>query len=377
MIIFIRDNECFEPRVQNYLHYFEENSIEYHVLGWNRNGTAKPNKKITFFQRRAEYGKRIANIPNKIAWMLFVVKEIWKYRKECCSIHACDIDAVLPALLMGRIFHKLVVFDIFDWISSLTGKGIVYKVVDLLQNYAYEHSDAVILCEEERKEQARSKNRKVLVLPNIPDGSVECDIETMARIDEKHGKYNLTISYVGVFDRDRGLENLLKSVSRNQKVLLNIGGFGILDELVQDYAGKYKNIQYWGRVDYDAGQAIMKNSDLMAAMYYLTSPLHKFAAPNKYYESLFLAVPIITTQNTLVGSKVKKYDTGFVLDETEEAIENLIKRIDLKEEIEIKKNNCENTWKKIYSSYYKSFMETEYLTLMLRNKGEIAEGKDG
>ena len=74
---------------------------------------------------------------------------------------------------------------------------------------------------------------------------------------------------------------------------------------------------------------------------------------------------------------MKKYDTGFVLDETEEAIENLIKKIDLKEEIEIKRNNCENTWKKIYSSYYKDFMETEYLTLMLRNKGEIAEEKDG
>ena len=377
MIIFIRDNECFEPRVQNYLHYFEENSIEYHVLGWNRNGTAKSNEKITFFQRRAEYGKRIANIPNKIAWMFFVTKEIWKYRKECCSIHACDIDAVLPALLMGKILHKLVVFDIFDWISSLTGKGIIYKGVDFLQNYAYEHSDAVILCEEERKEQARSKNRKVLVLPNIPDGSVECDIETIARIDEKRAKYNFTISYVGVFDRDRGLENLLKSVARNQKVLLNIGGFGVLDKLVQDYARKYKNIQYWGRVDYGAGQAIMKNSDLMVAMYYLTSPLHKFAAPNKYYESLFLTVPMITTQNTLVGSKVEKYDTGFVLDETEEAIENLIKKIDLKEEIEIKRNNCENTWKKIYSSYYKDFMETEYLTLMLRNKGEIAEEKDG
>ena len=169
----------------------------------------------------------------------------------------------------------------------------------------------------------------------------------------------------------------MKSVARNQKVLLNIGGFGVLDKLVQDYARKYKNIQYWGRVDYGEGQAIMKNSDLMVAMYYLTSPLHKFAAPNKYYESLFLTVPMITTQNTLVGSKVKKYDTGFVLDETEEAIENLIKKIDLKEEIEIKRNNCENTWKKIYSSYYKDFMETEYLTLMLRNKGEIAEEKDG
>ena len=369
MIIFIRDNECFEPRVQNYLHYFDERSIDYHVLAWNRNGTAKPNEKITFFQRRAEYGKRIANIPNKIAWMFFVVKEIWKYRKECYSIHACDIDAVLPALLIGKMLHKLVVFDIFDWISSLTGKGIVYKAVEFLQNCAYAHSDAVILCEEERKEQAKSQNSRVLVLPNIPDGKTEFDRETLKITSEKRKAYDLTISYVGVFDRDRGLENLLACVSRNPNVLLNIAGFGVLDEQVRSYAQKYKNIHYWGRVEYAVGQAIMKNSDIMAAMYHLTSPLHKYAAPNKYYESLLLGVPMIITQNTLVGSKVKKYDTGFVLDETEDSLEKLIKNPDLIEEVKLKRDSCRRAWNEVYALYYEDFMETEYLRLMVK-KGD-------
>lgn len=365
MIIFIRDNECFEPRVQNYLHYFDEHSIDYHVLAWNRNGTAKPNEKITFFQRRAEYGKRIANIPNKIAWMFFVVKEIWKYRKKCYSIHACDIDAVLPALLIGKILHKVVVFDIFDWISSLTGKGVVYKIVEYLQNFAYAHSDAVILCEEERKVQAKTQNDRVFVLPNIPDGKTEFDRETLEIIDEERKLYDLTISYVGVFDRDRGLENLLACVSRNNNMLLNIAGFGVLDEQVRSYAKKHKNIHYWARVEYAVGQAIMKNSDIIAAMYHLTSPLHKFAAPNKYYESLLLGIPMITTQNTLVGSKVEKYDTGFVLDETEESLEKLIKNPDLIKEVKVKRDNCRNTWNEVYSSYYKDFMETDYLKLML------------
>ena len=367
MIIFIRDNECFEPRVQNYLHYFDERSIDYHVLAWNRNGTAKPNEKITFFQRRAEYGKRIANIPNKIAWMFFVIKEIWKYRKECYSIHACDIDAVLPALLIGKILHKVVVFDIFDWISSLTGKGMVYKVVEFLQNYAYSHSDAVILCEEERKKQAKSENSRVLVLPNIPDGKTEFDKDTLRITDEMRKAYELTISYVGVFDRDRGLENLLSCVSRNPNVLLNIAGFGVLDEQVRGYSQKYKNIHYWGRVEYAVGQAIMKNSDVMAAMYHLTSPLHKFAAPNKYYESLLLGVPMITTQKTLVGSKVKRYNTGFVLDETEESLERLITSPVLQEKIEMKRSNCRKAWNEVYVSYYENFMERDYLNLMLLN----------
>ena len=75
MIFFIRDNECFEPRVQNYLNYFDRNDVKYHVIAWNRNGKAKLDKNITFFQKSAEYGKRIKNIPNKLAWMFFCCED--------------------------------------------------------------------------------------------------------------------------------------------------------------------------------------------------------------------------------------------------------------------------------------------------------------
>lgn len=369
MVVFIRDNECFEPRVKNYLRFLEKNNVEYHVIAWNRSGTAEINENITYFQRRAEYGKRIANIPNKLFWMCFVVKEIFKHRKKCQAIHACDVDAVIPALLIGKLLRKKVIFDIFDWISSINEKGIVYKLVDWLQNIAYKHSDAVIVCEDERKTQARSKNKrnKVLVLPNIPNVG-ELDNVTRDQIRDFRSAYSYTLSYVGVFDRDRGLEHLLESVSKCPDVILNIAGFGVLDELVTEYSNDYSNICYWGRVDYSVGQSIMKESDLIIAMYYLTNPVHKLAAPNKYYESLALGVPMVTTANTLVGSKVAKYDTGFVLDETADALSALLLDEKLKELIKIKKNNCSETWKNVYCKYHDEFMHNEYMELLESGK---------
>ena len=364
MVLFIRDNECFEPRVKNYFRYFDENGVDYHVLAWNRNGTAHEEKHVTFFERRAEYGKRIANIPNKILWMLFVIKEIIKKRKECSAIHACDIDAVIPALLIGKILHKKIIFDIFDWISSLTGKGLVYKIVEFLQNYAYKHSDYVILCEEERKAQAKTKNKEVHILPNIPDVTTKYDRKTLDITQKDLEQYDLVISYVGVFDKDRGLENLVECVSECPNVKLNIAGFGVLDDLINEYAKKYLNISCWGRVEYSVGQSILKNSDLLAAMYHLTSPLHKFAAPNKYYESLVLEVPMITTENTLVGSKVTRYNTGFVLDESKNSLKNLLTNEELKQEILVKKENCRKVWSNIYSTYYDQFMKTEYMQMI-------------
>lgn len=361
MILLIRDNECFEPRVKNYLRYFESHNIPYHVIAWNRNGTAQPDEHITFYQRRAEYGKRLANIPNKLGWMHFAMKEIYRHRNECSAIHACDIDGILPALVVGKPLKKKVIFDIFDWISSLTGRGVVYKLVELLQNFCYRHSDAVILCEEERKAQAKADNDIIFIVPNIPDGKTAFDPEALAKTAADLAQYDHVVSYVGVFDRDRGLENLLEAVSQCPNVKLNIAGFGVLDELIRGYADRFPNIAYWGRVEYAVGQAIQKNSSMISAMYYLTSPLHKYAAPNKYYESLVLGVPMITTENTLVGSKVTKFDTGFVLNESAKSLLALLRQDDLNEQIRKKKKNCASIWESVYKFYYEDYMKNKYM----------------
>lgn len=366
MILLIRDNECFEPRVRNYLRYFEELGIEYKVIAWNRNGTAKPNDRIIFYERRAEYGKRTANISKKLGWMFFVFKQIYINRKKCEVIHACDIDGILPAIFVGKLFRKFVIFDIFDWLVSDTGKGIIYKVIDCLQNYCYKHSDAVILCEEERKDQARTKSKNILIIPNIPNTDVEFDTDTLELTAKDIEKYRCVLSYVGVFDRDRGLENLLSAVSKNPDVKLNIAGFGVLGECVEQYAQRYENIQYWGRVEYSVGQAIQKNSSAIVAMYYLTNPVHKYAAPNKYYESLSLGVPMITTENTLVGSKVEKYDTGFVLDESKASLAKLLSGRDLQEKTDLKKKNCSHVWETVYKDYYETYMTERYMKLIKR-----------
>lgn len=367
MILLIRDNECFEPRVRNYIRYFQSHNIPYHVIAWNRNGTAQPEENITFYQRRAEYGKRIANIPNKLGWMFFAMKQIYRHRKEYTAIHACDIDAILPALVMGKPLRKQVIFDIFDWISSLTGKGMVYKFVEFLQNFCYKHSDAVILCEEERKAQAKAKNDTIFIVPNIPDGNTAFDPDTLKKTEEDLAQYDYVVSYVGVFDRDRGLENLLEAVSQCPNVKLNIAGFGVLDEMIREYAQRCPNIAYWGRVEYAVGQAIQKNSSMISAMYHLTSPLHKFAAPNKYYESLVLGVPMITTENTLVGSKVAKYDTGFILDENRESLLTLLRKPNLHEQISLRKVHCAETWETVYKDYYENYMHDRYMKLIREN----------
>lgn len=298
---------------------------------------------------------------------MYVAKEAFLRREDYEVIHACDMDAALPALIMAKVLGKRIIFDVFDWMSSDSEKGFVFRIVEWLQNLCYKYSDAVILCEEERKAQAREKNNTILVIPNIPQNQNKLDFETLISVEKDKDKFDLVICYVGVFDRDRGIENLLRAVAKIPHIKLNIAGFGFLEDVVQQYSTQYKNISYWGRVEYSVGQAIQKNADLIAAMYHLSNPVHKFAAPNKYYESLALGVPIVTTDNTLVGDKTLKYDTGFVIDESLESLLALLEQKKLKEQIKKKQSNCVNTWNSIYKDYYDKYLTTQYMRIIKKD----------
>jgi len=361
MILLIRSTDCFEPRVRNYLHYFDDHSIPYHVIAWDRRGTAQPDPHFTFYRRRAGYGKRIANIPGKLGWMFFIAKQIIRHRKDYRVIHGCDIDCILPALTVGKLLKKKAIYDIFDWVASRTGSGGIYRIIDWLQNLCYKHADAVILCEEGRKAQIKSHNDTVFIVPNTPNGDPPLDQTTLDITAQDLKEYDRVISYVGVFDRDRGIEDLLSAVSKCHNVKLNIAGFGLLEELVRKQADTFPNIHYWGRVEYAVGQAIIRNSHLLIATYHLTNPVHKFAAPNKYYESLAHGVPMVTTENTLVSTKVAEHNTGFVLDETEASLLTLLQQPDLEAQIAPKRVNCSRLWRERYRAYYEDYMSNQYM----------------
>lgn len=363
MVVFIRDNECFEPRLNNYLNYLNKKNIEYRIIAWNRNGMASKKDNISFFEKRAEYGTMYKNIPNKIMWMFFVFKELFKLKNKYDVIHACDIDAALPAFFANIFLNKKLIFDVFDWMSVEANNNIIYKIIDKFQNYVYKKADAIILCEEERKEQATATNKNIYTLPNIPTYKQIDFFDPEIDINKFHQKYKLVISYVGVFDECRGLENLLDAISERNDILLNIAGFGTIEKTIKSYSEKFDNIVFYGRVDYEKGQSIIKNSDLMYAMYFLSNPVHKYAAPNKFYESLICEIPLITTKDTLVGNKVNNIGTGYVIDEELKSLKELLNNISTDSLIN-KKYNCRNAWKNIYSSYFETFMETKYLKMI-------------
>jgi len=85
----------------------------------------------------------------------------------------------------------------------------------------------------------------------------------------------------------------LEVVSTRENLLLYIAGVGTLQPLVEKYSSQCDRIVYYGILPYQDGLKVMAKSDIIIGMYYKNIENHRYAAPNKFYESLFEAKPLL------------------------------------------------------------------------------------
>lgn len=350
-----------DPRVEKYVDFYKSDNIAYTLIGWNRSlaQVSKPN--TIYFNCAAEFGAGMTNVSKLIKFNMFLFSTLRKQRKNYDVIHACDFDTVLPALLVKFFWRKKVVFDVFDWYtdSRSVGNKFILRMVKFMERLSLRKSDYVIICDEEREEQLpiKIKAEKLKVLPNIPT------FTTQPKPSNQYKKGPITLSYVGIFGTGRGLENLLKAVSTRSNIQLNIGGFGELQTLLEQYATNYENITYYGKMDYQNSLELMNESDIICAMYYKVNRNHIFAAPNKYFEGLFLNRPILTTEGTSIGKKTEKYKTGYVIGESVEDIVDFLNNLDI-EQVKYIQKNTSNLWNTKYKTYVGDFMRNQYKTIL-------------
>lgn len=318
-----------DSRVQRYEKYLKKYKLPYTVLGWDRENKNLKRKNTDYCTIQAGYNLGTGGIKYRIKWNIYVLKYLLKNKKNYNIIHACDFDTVLPALVM-KLFGKTVIFDIFDWFSDevKTGKWFIDCPINFMEKLATKLADITILCEEERIEQIQTIPRRYMIIPNIPT----VDLTGITYMPNVKGA-PITIAYVGGFYPDRGLIELLEVVSEMPTIQLKFAGFGNveIEDKAREYAKLHSNIEYYGKVEYNKAIEIMQSADLLYAMYYTINRNNIYAAPNKFYEAIFLNKPIITTEGTLVGKKVQKHESGYVIEEGRDALEKFLQKLSLQD----------------------------------------------
>ena len=240
-------------------------------------------------------------------------------------IHAFDFDTGIVASRYAKKFRKKIVYHILDYYvdAHWLRKTVLENPILKLENSIINDADATIICTEKRKEQiARSSPKQLAVIHNTP---------SMAQIKQCDSKTQQTdrikIVYVGILEPSRLLKEIVDAVSENNSMELHVGGFGLLNDFFIEKSRAFENIYYYGRLAYDHTLSLENECDIMLAIYDPAIENHRFAAPNKFYESLMLGKPVIMVRGTGMSEVVEDNSIGELIEYSKEGFIDGVNRL--------------------------------------------------
>lgn len=315
-ILFCRSNPIApDPRVEKEAQALSNAGYLVTVLGWDRTGLLPTREDRQQYQVlrlpiRAAFGKGMGNLPQLLRWQAGLLRWLVSHRSEYDLIHACDFDTVLPAYACKLLFSKRLVYDIFDfyadhlratpeWIKGLI-RGLDRSIV--------RKADAVILVDDARVVQlGGSVPRRMEVIVNSPS-----DQRPPAPFPPSPAGM-LRIAYVGLLQVERGLLELIDVVRRHPGLSLDLAGFGGDEETISAAAAGVPGIRFHGRISYSRTLELSAQADCLIATYDPAIPNHRLSSPNKLFEAMMLAKPIVVAADTNMDRIVRQYECGMVV----------------------------------------------------------------
>lgn len=365
-----------DGRLARYLQICKKFDVDFIVFDWERNVLtqqehSKPWRKP--FLYRAKVGAGIKNIFNLFLWNCHLLATLIRHKEQYRFIHAVDLDTVIPALIVSRLFNKHLIFDVYDkYSASRSMPKPLIKIFDWVESKAIENAQDVIVPHICRVEQLGinklSLKNAVHIFENIPyiasDAKSQTSNPLLDICTSFRQKYQICLAYVGILEtKHRGLENLLKAVSEMPNIGLIVAGAGELSDMFKQASELYENIIFVGKVKPDFAHCILNAADVHIGFYYTSIPNHLYASPNKYYEHLYYGKALLTNKSVPPGSLVDKYETGFSIDETYMSLKECLSSMCL-DEINKIGRNARGVWDEKYANY-QSCMEKEYCKILL------------
>lgn len=305
-----------DPRVEKHVRALLEAGYQVTVIGWDRSAALPEREKregyeIHRIQIPANYGTGMGNLFKLIAWQAGLFRWLFTHRREFDLVHACDFDTVLPGMALKILSGKKLVYDIFDfypdhlrrtprWLKRLI-RSLDYRIID--------QADAVILVDDSRREQIKgTKPRLLTVIYNTPERSQPLHMDSCSS-----AKGRLQLAYVGLFQRERGLLEVLSVLGRNPDWALDLAGFGGDMEEIRTAAREMPNVHWHGIVPYDQALELSSRADALFATYDPSITNHRYSSPNKLFEAMMLAKPIVVARDTNMDQIVLQNECGIVV----------------------------------------------------------------
>lgn len=330
-VVIIRSNPV-EPdsRVEKEAYTLAKAGYDVLLLVWDRDRSEDYQDKKVIADRSitrigigapATYGEGKKNLKAFLRFQYGIMKWLRKHRDEYDIIHACDFDTAFSTFLSTRFSSKKYIFDIFDYLGGDQNEPILMRLVEKMEALAVNSAQATIICTEKRKKQiAHCKPKNLTVIHNSP-----AQIPAQPMPVQSAGKTKIV--YVGILQPGRFLPELIDVIQRRTDVELHIAGFGKLESYVNEAAGKTDNIFFYGKISYENTIFLESNCDIVTAIYDPSYSNHFYAAPNKFYEALYLGKPLIMVRNTGMSEVVERESVGVLIDFNKESLDDGISKL--------------------------------------------------
>ena len=332
-VVLIRSNPVSpDPPVEKATDTLIANGYEVSVIGWDRGSDEAEktetlilehgNAQIVRFGIPAMFDGGIKkNLLPLSKFQIRLHKWLKKHRNEYDIIHAFDFDTGFIANKIARKYNKKLIYHILDfYIDSHNIPSKYLKSTIRNAEFAViNNADATIICTEKRREQiAGTTPKRLEIIHNTPKAVNQISDS----FSEIKNSTRCKIVYVGILAGSRFLREIIKFVEKDERFEFHIGGFGIMENEVAEAAKKCERIFYYGKLPYDKTLSLEQACDVMTAIYDPKVPNHKFAAPNKFYESLMLGKPVIMAYNTGFDEIIKKNNIGCLIEFDESGLSN-------------------------------------------------------
>lgn len=271
-----------------------------------------------------EMGRGIKNLLDLFTYQFTLFKTLVKHRKDIDVIHSFDLDAGLPTALFSKFYKKKHIYQIADFYVESRG-GIPKSAQNLIKKLEYKvinSADCTIICTEHRINQIEgSKPKQLKVIHNTPV------LFPIVKEENLKTSMQLKICYIGTLSEKRFLKEIVETVKNNSNIHLTIGGLGPLEEWIKRETQNIENVTFLGEVKYEDTLYYYNSCDLMVAIYNPDIKNHKYSAPNKVYEAMYLGKPIVVAKNTGLDELIESKDIGFSIEYSKEKFENLLNKL--------------------------------------------------
>lgn len=308
-----------DPRVEKIGRALVSAGFSVRALGWERSSSppvedARVGFPIDRLQLPAAWRSGLGNLPALLRWQLALARWLDENRASYQVIHACDFDTLLPALWVKRRQGAVVIYDIFDLYADMLRKTppALVNAARRLELWGIDRADAVILADDARKEQiAGARPKRLEVIYNSPEDQLAA---LRAEQPGQPRTEKLRLAYVGLLQEERGLLALIQLVAAHPEWHLDLAGSGSEQARILSAASGLPNVTYHGQVPYQRALQINHAADVLPALYDPAIPNHRYASPNKLFEGMMLAKPVLVARGTNADRIASQHNCGVVID---------------------------------------------------------------